>query len=149
MIVVADLYQLKDREKEVFQVKGTKVIERPKMKVEQSYVDAINTHSETSGKMMIVDDEATAQWRIDNEAKQAERKLKAEKEKLGLTEQAEALLNRSGKAKQVEAPKEPKSEVTPEMIAEYTSLFGKAPHHKLGAETMLEEIAKKKAETNA
>jgi hypothetical protein len=151
MIVVADFYQLKDRNNEKFVVSGSKVIDRKGMKVEQSYVDSINTHSETSGKMFVIDQKATEQWKIDNEAKQESRKLKADKEKLGLTEQAEALLNRSNETKVVEMPKAPKEDapksgVTPEMIAEYKELFGKEPHHKLGAEKMLEEIANKKAE---
>jgi hypothetical protein len=39
-----------------------------------------------------------------------------------------------------------KAEVTPEMIKEYTDLFGKAPHYKLSAESIVSEIEKKKAE---
>ena len=96
MIVVADLHQLKDRQNDVYQVDGTKVVERKGMKVEQSYVDRVNGSSEVSGKLFVVDKQATEDWKIDNEKHVTEVKDAAEKAKLGLTEIAEALINKSG-----------------------------------------------------
>ena len=95
MIVVADLHQLKNRVNEVYQVDGTKELERKGMKVEQAYVDQTNGNSKVSGKLFIVDKEATAKWKKDSEAHSEELKVKAEKAKLGLTETAEALIEKS------------------------------------------------------
>ena len=95
MIVVADLYQLKDRQNEVYQKAGTKVVERPKMKVEQSYVEQVNGSSEVSGKLFVVDKQATEDWKVENAEHVEKIQDEAKKAKLGLTDIAEALINKS------------------------------------------------------
>ncbi len=111
MIVVADLYQLSTRDKDKYKVDGTKAVERKGMKVEQSYVDRTNNDSETSGKMFVVDDAATKEWKKANEAHTKAKKLKAEKAKLGITEQAEALIEKSKKADKPKKTRRTKAEI--------------------------------------
>jgi len=112
MIVVADLHRLKNRKNEVYQLDGTKELERKGMRVEQSYVDQTNGNSKVSGKLFIVDEEATKEWLVENAKSTEAHKLRAEKEKIGLTEQAEALIEKSKPKKarrtkaQIEADKE-------------------------------------------
>lgn len=95
MIVVADLHRATQRVNEVYQVDKAFIVERKGMKVEQSYIDRTNNDSDVSGKMFVVDKAATAEWNkayaLDVEAK----KLAADKAKLGITEQAEALIEKS------------------------------------------------------
>lgn len=151
MIVVADLHQLNQRNKEIYVVDGTKTLERKGMKVEQSYVDTVNGNSKTNGKIFVVDEEATKQWKKDNAA-HAEAKKEAEKKrKLGLTEEAEALLAK--KAEHVEMLSERakkrkeavKNEIPAELITEYVEMFGKEPHKKMKAETIRAKIDEEKA----
>ena len=95
MIVVADLHKLNNRVKEEYQVDGSKQLERAGMKVEQSYVDHVNANSKVSGKLFIVDEKATEEWTKKRDENTEAKKLRAAKEKLGITEQAEALIEKS------------------------------------------------------
>ena len=107
MIVVADLFQLKDRIKEVYQIKGTKAIERKGMRVEQSYVDRVNESSMVSGKLFEVDDKSTKEWKSEQEKYVLKVQEEKEKVSLGITKKAEDLINRSSeKAKRNRRTKE-------------------------------------------
>jgi len=118
MIVVADLYQLKDRQNEVYQTKGTKVVERPGVKVEKSYVDRTNANSGVSGKMYIVDAEATEVWTELNEKHSKDLKNKQSKEKLGLSDVAQALIGKiSAENDSLKSESEPRIRRTKEEIA--------------------------------
>jgi len=114
MIVVADLHQLKDRKNEVYQTKGSFAVERKDMKVEQSYIDRTNADAETSGKMFVVDSKATAEWKQLNAENSEAKKIKAEKAKLGITEHAEALIEKSKPRKKRRTKEEIEAEKTGE-----------------------------------
>jgi hypothetical protein len=79
-------------------VDGTKEMERPKMKVENSYVDRVNGSSDTSGKIFVINKAATEEWRSASAEHVEEVKDAAEKAKLGLTDIAEALINKANDA---------------------------------------------------
>lgn len=64
-IVVADLYQLA-RIDNAFSKEMKKLI-RPKAKVQESYVDAINQNWQDTGKIYIVDNKATEEYYIESE----------------------------------------------------------------------------------
>lgn len=98
MIIVADLYQLNQRNNDKYIVDGTKTLERPNMKVEQSYVDTVNGNSVTNGKIFVVKDAETKEWRSENEADKEAKKDADKKRKLGITEEAEALIEKTKKA---------------------------------------------------
>ena len=97
MIVVADLYQLLKRNKDAYMVDGTKEMERPKMKVENSYVDRVNGSSDTSGKIFVINKAATEEWIAASAEHVEEVKDAAERVKLGITEATEALINKAPK----------------------------------------------------
>ncbi len=108
MIVVADLFQLKDRIKDVYQTEGTKAIERKGMRVEQSYVNQVNGSSKVSGKLFEVDGQATKEWKSEQEKYVLEVQEAQEKVSLGITEVAESLINAKRNRrtkKQIEADK--------------------------------------------
>lgn len=118
MIVVADLHQLMKRDKDLYVVDGTKVVERAGMKVEQSYVDTVNGASTVNGKLFIVDKEATEAWRKENAANVEAKKLKAEKAKLGLTETAEALIEKSKTGEKPKKTRRTKAQIEADNKAE-------------------------------
>ena len=95
MIVVADLYQLNQRNKDKYIVDGTKTLERPNMKVEQSYVNTVNGNSVTNGKLFVVKDAETKEWKAENAANAEAKKDADKKRKLGITEEAEALIKKT------------------------------------------------------
>ena len=105
MIVVADLHQLMKRVNEVYQLDGAKSLERKGMKVEQSYVDQVNRDSKTNGKMFVVDKDATKEFEAATAVHVENLKDDASKRKLGLTETAEALINKAGKEKKTRRTK--------------------------------------------
>lgn len=71
-IVVADLYQLGEREGKY--TKEFKTLDRPKVKVQEDYAERISENWKDTGKIYIVDEDSTVEWNIKMEEQAEKRK---------------------------------------------------------------------------
>ena len=105
MIKVATLYRLKDRQKGEYQINGLKVVERPAMKVEQSYIDEVNRNSISSGQLLVIDEEASLEFQVYKTKHEQTLRDNRKKASIGLGEAVEAIVLKNNSNSKDEGPK--------------------------------------------
>jgi len=139
MIVIADKYQYGRFGKTID--KNVKRLVRPKMKVDESYVEDQNERLKNEGVFYVIDQEATEAWREEHdEWKENKKRIQEAQRKMASANLAEII---SQAASNSTTKTQKTSKVDKELEdarSKYEDVFGEKPHHKKSKESILEEI---------
>lgn len=139
MIVIADKYQYGRFGKTID--KNVKRLVRPKMKVDESYVEDQNERLKNEGVFYVIDQEATEAWRKEHgEWKENKKRIQEAQRKMAsahlaeiISQAASSSTNKTQKTSKVDKELE-------DARSKYEGVFGEKPHHKKSKESILEEI---------
>jgi len=139
MIVIADKYQYGRFGKTID--KNVKRLVRPKMKVDESYVEDQNERLKNEGVFYVIDQEATEAWRYEHdEWKENKKRIQEAHRKMASANLAE-IISQAASSSTLKTQKTSKVDKELEDArSKYEKVFGEKPHHKKLKESILEEI---------